>query len=99
MSAVPEACPGCGQELPAGASRFAITVEVVASLGDADRELDPEAEEDGGATLRRLLAELEKCSSHELQDGVWQKFAFALCPACKRRFLDELRTRFAALKY
>ncbi len=93
-------CHGCRKPFAAQATRYAIAVELAATLSSDERRLELEdTNEDPERELAELLAQLANRSAEELQDAVWQKFAFYLCAACKRELLLELRQRYQALKF
>lgn len=93
-------CHGCRKPFAAQATRYAIAVELAATLSPDERRLElDDTSEDPERELAELLAQLANRSAEELQDAVWQKFAFYLCAACKRELLLELRQRYQALKF
>ena len=39
--------------------------------------------------IQRLIEQIEAMSEERLQDGVYRRFTFDLCPACQRKYLQD----------
>lgn len=80
------ACAICARPLAAGAG-YVARMDVY-----ADPALPPTSgaeleTADFAAAMAAAIAEAQKLSAEELQDGVHRRFEFRLCPACHRDFL------------
>lgn len=70
-------------------AHYVVKIEVL-----ADPEIPPisgEAleETDYRDKIRELLYSMKESTPRELQDGVYRRFEFRLCPACQRRYLEN----------
>ncbi len=85
-------CDGCGAGLLIEEDvRYVVKVEVYAAydpleLTRADLARSP------GTEVARLIEEMKGMDPRELEDQVYRKFQFDLCPRCQRAYLkDPLR--------
>ena len=81
-------CDVCGRAVPLGAG-YVVRIDVF-----ADPELPPFTDADfaslesqGG--LAALLEHMKHMSASELQDGVFRRFHFRLCPPCHGIYLSN----------
>ena len=70
-------------------AHYVVKIEVTANpemppVGRAELE-----ETDYRETIRQLLEQMKDASPRELQDDVYRRFEFRLCPACQRRYLEN----------
>jgi hypothetical protein len=82
-------CDGCGAELrPDDGSRFVVRIEAFAAAGPLEITGDDLAR-DHGEEIRRLLGQLKGRNPDEIEDAVYRRMCFDLCPPCHRRFLES----------
>jgi hypothetical protein len=80
-------CDACALDLAAdGSNHFILRIEAFAAAGRLEFS-EEDLQRDHEAEIRRMLAELEKQSPDQIEDQVYRKLRFDLCPACHRKFL------------
>ena len=89
-----ETCDMCGKMLLADEdTRYVVRIEVFAAYDPMELTED-DLRRDRAADIAQLLARMEQMNPQELEDQVYKKFVFDLCPACQRKYLaNPLRTR------
>jgi hypothetical protein len=86
-------CACCQREIPQGAARFTLRLDLFASAGEvrvSEEELDRSQEEE----IRRLLEELSAMSPAEVEeetDRVFERHTFTLCGPCRERLHARLQ--------
>jgi hypothetical protein len=81
-------CDLCKQELLAKSEvRYEVRIEVKAAHDPLD--LDAAAPPDYRTEIAKLLRQLERLSDEEIEKRVYRTFAFDLCSACQRRYIDN----------
>ena len=80
-------CDLCGKDLPAGAPRYTVRIEVFAAA-EADQE-DPELLDKPDQVIQEMLQKMEQMSLKEIEDGNYRIFRYDLCRECQNRFLDN----------
>lgn len=83
-----DVCSFCGARVELGTG-FVVRVDVY-----ADPEIPPmTAEQIASTNLDKTLAEVieqaRRMSADELQNGVYRRFEYRLCPPCHRRYLED----------
>jgi len=87
-------CDGCGLDLAGdGSDRYVVRIEAFAAAGRLEFT-EEDMRRDHAAEIERLLSRLEKQSPDEIEDQVYRRLVFDLCPDCHRLFL---RSPLAAL--
>jgi hypothetical protein len=82
-------CLKCGKRLPEGSLKYVVGIRVYA---DFDGVLSfPRGDIEG--ELHRLMREIERMNSHELEKDVYQEMAFLLCKGCRDRFMEDPLSR------
>jgi hypothetical protein len=82
-------CDLCKRELdPQDDLRYVVKVEVYAAIGQAAVDADDE-DRDHLEEIQDILERMEDASGDEIGDEVYQQLRFDLCPACRKRFLDN----------
>ena len=82
-------CDRCGETLLADSDvRYKLKIEVFAAydpmeISPSDLERDLESE------LATLIGEMEKMDPKKLEDQVYRRFDFDLCPQCQEQFLRD----------
>src|SRR4030042_3854081 len=79
-------CWRCGKELPPEGLNYVIHIEVFAGFDGV--LLEPEEGVD--RQLRRLMDQIEKSNSKELEKEVYEAFTSVVCKSCRDRFVDEI---------
>ena len=81
-------CDGCGKEIPKGALRYHVKIDVRAAydkleigLGDLIR--------DHRAEMLRLIEKMRHKDPREIEETVYKGFELDLCPACQRAFIKS----------
>ncbi len=88
----PTCCDICGKALLIDEDvRYLLRIEVFAAYDPLEltkEDLQKATREEIG----RLIEKMRDMSPEELEDSVYKKFAFQLCPVCQRRYIkDPLR--------
>ena len=82
-------CDRCGTMLDAdGADRYIVTIEAYAAAGPLEFS-DEELHKDHTADIQNLIRQLDHANADEVEDQVYRRFRFDLCPRCHRRYLDN----------
>ena len=78
-------CHRCGKEFQPGGNSYVVHIRVFA---DFDGVL---TEPEGGVDrqMRRILEQIEKSDTEELEKEVFEEFTLYLCKSCRDRFVDE----------
>ena len=84
-------CHECGEPLPVSALFYQCQVEFISGYDEDQPYSGDEADEN----IDTLVARLEEQDAQDVMDDVYQKIAFVLCPACRKRMARELQKRFA----
>ena len=79
-------CDRCHQELPLGATKYNVRIEIDA---DWDGYL-PDMEKEDEHLASHLLAEIAQLDEESLEDQVHMELTLTLCPTCRRLFLEDL---------
>jgi hypothetical protein len=88
-------CDGCGAELPKGALRYTVRIDVRAAYDQIEIGL-LDLVRDHRNELLRAIQDLEKKDAQELEDSVYKAMQLDLCPRCQRAFIQSpLRFREA----
>jgi len=66
---------------------YVVRIEVFAH--PSTPPLDTDTNPDPGMEIISLLDELQDYSAEELQDQVYRRMEFHLCPACHKRYLSN----------
>ena len=79
-------CGLCGRGVPPGEG-YVVRIDIF-----ADPELPPVTGQqiealDFDATFAELMEQIKQMSAEELQDGVYRRMEYRLCPPCHRRYL------------
>ena len=70
-------------------AQYLVTIEVTANPEMPPVSRSELEETDYRETIRQLLESMKDASPRELQDDVYRRFEFRLCPACQRRYLEN----------
>jgi hypothetical protein len=82
-------CDGCGAGLLLESEvRYLVKIEVFAAYDPLEITREDLAR-DQEAEMARLLKTMERSDPQALQDQVYRKFQFDLCPPCQRRYLED----------
>lgn len=76
-----ELCDRCSATIPEGQPRYICSIEIRLDDGDA---ICAEISDD---EIERIVENLSKISSADLQDRVHRKRSLTLCPPCARSFM------------
>lgn len=68
---------------------YLVKIEVLAEPSVPEVTAEEFASIDYRDEIRKLLASMKDASPRELQDGVYRRFQFRLCPGCQRRYLEN----------
>lgn len=79
-------CDRCGRELPKGALRYDVTIEVKAAYDELEIRL-ADLLRDHRDEMIALIAAMDRAGAEAVEDGVYKRFALHLCPACQRAYL------------
>ncbi|HNR29622.1 MAG TPA: hypothetical protein PKI11_01920 [Candidatus Hydrogenedentes bacterium] len=84
-------CDGCGAEIPRQALRYTVAIDVRAAYDEIEVHL-ADLIRDHRAEILALLERMRQRDPQEVEDQVYKRFQFDLCPACHRAYLrDPLR--------
>ena len=81
-------CDQCHAIVPRE-GHYVVKIEVYADPSTPAMSTDDLDEVDVDARVRGLLDELANASAEELEDAVYKRFDFRLCPACQRAYLKR----------
>ena len=82
-----ETCDMCGKVLLADEdTRYVVRIEVFAAYDPLELTED-DLSRDRAADIEQLLKRMEQMNPQELQDQVYKRVVFDLCPACQRKYL------------
>lgn len=82
-------CDMCGKELLADEdTRYILKIEVYAAY-DPMELTEEDVAEDKSEEMEELLKRVAAMDARELQDEVYQKFRFDLCPACRKKYVSK----------
>jgi hypothetical protein len=70
-------------------AHYVVKIEVVANPEIPPVTAEYLEETDYREKIRQLLESMKDASPRELQDGVYRRFEFRLCPRCQRRYLEN----------
>ena len=79
-------CDGCGRDLPKGALRYSVAIEVKAAYDELEIGLLDLVRSHRGE-LQRLIEELDDADAAKLEEGIFKRMELDLCPACQQRFI------------
>jgi hypothetical protein len=91
-------CDLCGKELPDGAERHVVHIEIFAAHEPAlltEEDLD----EDHMEAVSELLRDMEELAEVENPEPATRQIRYDLCPRCRQRFLRDPLGREAAQKF
>ena len=79
-------CDMCGKELLADEdTRYILKIEIYAAYDPMELTAEDVAE-DKSDEMEKLLKRVAAMDARELQDQVYQRFRFHLCPACRKTY-------------
>ena len=82
-------CDLCGKAMAGdGETRYVVRIEVYAAPGMPEMTRE-ELEKDHKKEILALLAQMEKMSTQEIQNGVYRLMRFDLCPACQKLYVSN----------
>jgi len=82
-------CDMCGKPLLVEEEvRYVVKIEVYAGY-DPMEITEEDLEEDHTEEMRELVKEMEDMTTEEVEEGVYKKFRFDLCPSCKEIYLRD----------
>ncbi|NLX58774.1 MAG: hypothetical protein GXY74_06765 [Phycisphaerae bacterium] len=80
-------CDMCGKVLLADENtRYIVRIEVLAAYDPMELSADDVATDRRGE-IQRLLDAMRQADPEALQDQVYRRMQFDLCPACQKRYL------------
>lgn len=80
-------CDVCGTDLPAGAPRYTVRIEVYAAA--EQDEVDPDVLEEPEKVIREMLDRTEQMSVKDIEDGNYRLFRYDLCRQCQGQYLQD----------
>lgn len=84
-------CDGCSKELPKGALRYSVSIDVRAAYDGMEVGL-AELIRDHRAELVALIEKLRDVDAKEIEETVYKLVKFDLCPSCQKAYIkDPLR--------
>ncbi|MDX9973722.1 MAG: hypothetical protein RBU21_12120 [FCB group bacterium] len=81
-------CDGCGAELPKGALRYSVKIDVRAAYDELEVGLMDLVRDHRNELLRAIEALKDK-APRELEDAVYKAISLDLCPRCQRAFIHD----------
>lgn len=82
-------CDMCGKPLLVEEEvRYEVKIEVYAAY-DPMEITEEELAEDHLEEMRELVEEMEDMTTEEVEEGVYKKLRFDLCPSCKAIYLRD----------
>jgi len=82
-------CDMCGKPLLVDSDvRYIASIEVFAAYDPMELTED-DLKQDHLAEIRRLAQNLASADPRELEDQVYKRFTFDLCPACQKKYLEN----------
>jgi hypothetical protein len=82
-------CDGCGKDLPRdGSEHYIVKMEAFAAVGKLEFT-EEELQRCHESEIRRTIDQLNRQTPDEIEDQVYRRFRFDLCPACHRRLLEH----------
>jgi hypothetical protein len=91
-------CDLCGKELPDGAERHVVKIEVFAAH-DPAALTEADLDEDHVEAVGQLLQDAEDAGTEETLEPVSRQIRYDLCPGCRERYLRDPLGRDAAAKF
>lgn len=79
-------CDGCGVELPKGALRYTVKIDVRAAYDELEVGL-ADLVRDHRAELLRLIEQLKHRHPREIEESVYKALTLDLCPRCQKAFI------------
>ncbi len=79
-------CDGCGAAIPRKTLRYQVSVDVRAAYDTLEISLW-DLVRDHRRELEELVARMDKTDTMKLEEQVYKKMVFDLCPECQRRFI------------
>ena len=82
-------CDMCGKPLLVDEdTRYVVRVEVFAAY-DPLELTEEDIEADHLEEISHLIEKMERMDPEELEDDVYKSFRLDLCPACRKKFVEE----------
>jgi hypothetical protein len=70
-------------------AQYVVKIEVYADPAMPEVTRAELEETDYAEAIRKLLESMKDVPARELQDDVYRRFQFHLCPGCQRRYLEN----------
>ena len=83
-------CDACNKDLYLGATRYTVEIKIVSGFDGYLPETD-DREDERERAMETLVENLESMSREDMENEVYQEIALTLCPACRRRFLEQIK--------
>ena len=81
-------CEGCGVELPQGALRYSVRIDVRAAYDELEIGLVDLLRNHRDELLRAIEA-LKRKDPREIEESVYKAIQLDLCPRCQRAFIHD----------
>ena len=80
-------CDGCGTMLDSdGADRYIVSIEAYAAAGPLEFSHE-DIRRDHTAQIKDIIRQLDQADPDTVENQVYRRFRFDLCPRCHRRYL------------
>ena len=79
-------CDGCGREIPPGALRYTVKIDVHAAYDQMEVGLT-DLIRDHRQELLELIERLKDKDPKEIEETVYSSFSLDLCPPCQRAYI------------
>jgi len=90
-------CDNCGRTIPSSSQTYIVRIELFAKAEPLELTLD-DLLADHTAQIEKLIEEMENLDVEEATDQVYEAYAFQLCPVCRLRIHNLLKTRAKSQK-